>query len=753
MQQQQWQDRLKKVMLWLGQTVKKGWHWTERGVHQAMHWLRQKQLARQKRAHKKSASSAPHDMSAAHETSVPFRDSMMFRMLLRFLIVIVLMAIGLLGIVSPYVTKKMEDQIYAQMSNRAVNILSRLTTYNENMLDTVKSVAQSFGKLETENDAMLTFLNIKASSKQLKEMLLLDTEGRVISRMGFAGDIKKDTDKPFQDHPYVTKGIEKDGYISPVQPNKSISTMFEINYAAPSLDIFDRVRYVLVVKSNLQLIWPSLRGKGQTDLTAFLISPDDWVAASDDEALMNAQMRDASGNALPFEAWNRDTLKKDGAYQDYLEHRLDAKLGAVRTLKTHNAWGQPVLAAYAVDPQSHLTVFVETPLDVALGPAKAVSQMMLWVLVIGLLLVALGAFLSARAVTVPMRGLIQASAAIAHGDLTSRVALDRRDEMGLLSRSFDRMAEELKQMIQSVGEIAFKTRETAVHLADVFDEVTQASEQVATTIEEIAQGAEDQALIAQRTDERVHHLDDQLEKVRTLIQGIEARAKATDEALQETDHALGRMAEGMHTVSENSKEIVEEVRTLREKFALIRKIVAASQEIAARTNLLALNAAIEAARAGEHGKGFAVVAGEIRKLAEQSAASAKDIERIVREVTAAMQKVVESIEASEEVVAKEEQEVGSARKVFETLSTAMQDVSRSVEAIAQATEEEVAIFRALAEEAQSSAALAEETSAGAEEVAASSEETSATMNDLKARVRDLETMAQDLAAHIGRFKV
>ncbi|MBE3595164.1 MAG: methyl-accepting chemotaxis protein [Candidatus Carbobacillus altaicus] len=753
MQKTNWKDHVKKAGMMLGRAARSGWRWVVQAVRHVMSWLRQKREAQHVAHHTDGAVKVENRAVAGAKTQVAFRDSLMFRMLLRVFLVIVLMAIGLLGIVSPYVTKKMEDQIYIQMSNRAVNILARLQSYNENMLDTVTSVAQSFGKLETENDAMLTFLNIKSSSKRLKELLLIDTEGRVISRMGFAGEVTNDTEKPFKDHPFLTKGIDKAGYISPVQPNKSISTMFEINYAAPSLDIFDRVRYVLVAKSNLQLIWPSLRGTSQDDLIAFLVSPDDWVAASDDEALMNAQMRDASGNVLPYESWSRERLKKDGAYQDYVEHRLDVNLGSVRTLKTHNAWGEPVLAAYAVDPSTKIAVFVETPLKTALGPAQAVSRMMLWMIVIGLLLVVAGAYFSARAVTVPMRGLLQATTAIAAGDLTVRAALERRDEMGLLSRSFDRMTEELKQMIQSVGETALKTRETAVHLADVFEEVTQASEQVATTIEEIAQGAEDQALIAQRTDERVHHLDAQLEKVRTLIRTIEEKAKTTDEALRETDRALGRMAEGMQTVSENSEEMAGEVRALKEKFARISKIVAASQEIAARTNLLALNAAIEAARAGEHGKGFAVVAGEVRKLAEQSAASAKDIERIVREVTQAMQNVVESIETSEQVVAKEEKEVGSTRKVFETLSEAMQEVSRSVEEISRASEEEVAIFRALAEEAQSSAALSEETSAGAEEVAASSEETSATMNDLKTRVRELEKMANDLTERISRFKI
>jgi methyl-accepting chemotaxis protein len=99
----------------------------------------------------------------------------------------------------------------------------------------------------------------------------------------------------------------------------------------------------------------------------------------------------------------------------------------------------------------------------------------------------------------------------------------------------------------------------------------------------------------------------------------------------------------------NSKKMINELAV---KFVRVDEVVKLINNIATQTNLLALNAAIEAARAGEHGKGFAVVAGEVRKLAEQTKSSTKNIAELIEGISSQTQSVIDNSEKSNEVIAK-----------------------------------------------------------------------------------------------------
>jgi len=154
--------------------------------------------------------------------------------------------------------------------------------------------------------------------------------------------------------------------------------------------------------------------------------------------------------------------------------------------------------------------------------------------------------------------------------------------------------------------------------------------------------------------------------MRTLFENITMISRSTDEAHRLITHTTLQTDHGRQTLG-TSIQTMEKVRQSSEE---VRAIVGVISDIASQTNLLAFNAAIEAARAGEHGLGFAVVAAEVRKLAERSAASARDVTRLIEQTTERVAHGAEAVQAS--------------GKAYDVMALAMKEIGDAIERVHQA---------------------------------------------------------------------
>ncbi|HUF20995.1 MAG TPA: methyl-accepting chemotaxis protein [Burkholderiales bacterium] len=239
------------------------------------------------------------------------------------------------------------------------------------------------------------------------------------------------------------------------------------------------------------------------------------------------------------------------------------------------------------------------------------------------LMVSIGAVVwLVRTITLPLKQLVGLFEATSTGDFSQRLQTKRGDELGILVKGYNRMAEEL---VAIVGQV----QKSAVQVGSAVTEIAAgAKEQEATAVEVTATATEISA-----TSKQIASTSKELLKT---MNEVSEMAEKSSLLTSEGQTGLNRMEGTMGRVMEATDSINAKLAVLNEKAGNISKVTTTITKVADQTNLLSLNAAIEAEKAGEYGRGFAVVATEIRRLADQTAVASYDIEVIVKEIQSAV---------------------------------------------------------------------------------------------------------------------
>ncbi|NQZ79299.1 MAG: Two-component hybrid sensor and regulator, partial [Ekhidna sp.] len=217
--------------------------------------------------------------------------------------------------------------------------------------------------------------------------------------------------------------------------------------------------------------------------------------------------------------------------------------------------------------------------------------------------------------------------------------------------------------------------------------------------------------------------------------------------------SVGKVVSNMHEISSASQKTSESINILSQRSKEITQVLSVITDIASQTNLLALNAAIEAAQAGDAGRGFAVVAEEIRKLAENSRDSAKEIEKLIMDVVRDTTTASDVISVMKDSVSDGVKASNEAAKIFNEMATNSSNVLELSENIVKSTvkqEDDVSSIVAITE---SVVVIAEESAAGAEEIAASASQLSSGMQNFLARSEEMVNVSDNLKQEVSQFKL
>jgi methyl-accepting chemotaxis protein len=202
--------------------------------------------------------------------------------------------------------------------------------------------------------------------------------------------------------------------------------------------------------------------------------------------------------------------------------------------------------------------------------------------------------------------------------------------------------------------------------------------------------------------------------VSTNASGASNASQHTALTAQEGEKAVEDVIQGMDSLRANVQSGAKKMKNLGDRSMEITSIVGTISRISEQTNMLALNAAIEGARAGEHGRGFRVVAEEVRKLAERASSATKDIEKLVKAITAETNETIRAIEQQTQVVEVESKTVGVAGDLLRKIRTASDQSAGLVANITMVTRHQVEQAQRVERTMESVSQIAADTEKGAE---------------------------------------
>ncbi len=390
---------------------------------------------------------------------------------------------------------------------------------------------------------------------------------------------------------------------------------------------------------------------------------------------------------------------------------------------------------------------------------EALDGLKISVLVSSLVVLVLAVVLTlllSRSITAPLRRMVGAAKRVESGDLTfsrDEIFIKGKDEVVQLAYALAGMTESMRDAIKGVMDQTDAATERSEAMNSMAQEMTSSMEEVQSSLERMLTIAEGNSAALQESNASVEEVASGAQQ---SAQDSSSGAEASERGMAETDSAVAkvlRTIERMEQAGDVSLESIERIKELAKAVESISGFVNTITGIADQTNLLALNAAIEAARAGDAGRGFAVVAEEVRKLAEESASSAKEIGSLIESLQDSSRKSIGATEKTGSILGEAVSEARDAEAQLQRALSQMKSVNEAIQNIAAVAEEQAASSEEMTSAIQSVTDSTMESVESMNSIQSATDKTTKAAEKVSQEAENLSRSMEDLKARVNRFIV
>jgi methyl-accepting chemotaxis protein len=358
-----------------------------------------------------------------------------------------------------------------------------------------------------------------------------------------------------------------------------------------------------------------------------------------------------------------------------------------------------------------------------------------------------------KAITQSFDDISGAAYRIAKGDFTQKIDTSASSGAGELGHSFNSMVDKLRDILTETSNIIRHVADTSRGIFDKNNSIKTAMEQVAASAGELATGANEISEDVSDMSTSINEIEEKVGAYAHSTKEMNARSEQAIAIVGRGREALEIQAEGMRRNVEATAKVSATIEELARKAQGISAITTTISDIAEQTNLLSLNASIEAARAGEHGRGFAVVAQEVRKLAEESTASTKQVFTLVRSIDEGIRLAINNMKVNEDVVHLQTEHIRQSEGIFKEIEQSIAFITNQIYAFSQESDAMLESARQISGAIQNISAITQQSAAGTEQVSASMNEQISSVQAVVQETERMLSMATQLQRTIQVFKM
>lgn len=371
-----------------------------------------------------------------------------------------------------------------------------------------------------------------------------------------------------------------------------------------------------------------------------------------------------------------------------------------------------------------------------------------------LLVVGVLSYFVSRIISQPIHAICAQLDEIARGNLRKDIVINSKiNELQKLTVAVNQMKETFKTVIGDVVNSANDVAGISGTLGNSSSQTELNSHQVAQSVAKMASGATAQSQYADTIFNKTNQIRGNVASGAEESQKtFEAAAVSTQTAKSSREEISSTVA-GLQELTKDVKSATESMQKLNRRSEEIGTIITTITGIAGQTNLLALNAAIEAARAGESGRGFAVVAEEVRKLAEQSAASAEQITQLIEDVQQDTSRIVVVMEGNLNKINTQVDGIHNGIRALDTIVTNVEDTQAKVDRILFIFKELAASSDDVLKSIEEILSLSHQSATASQDVVTSADEQSAMVGEVNASIEKLIKLSTALKQSVNQFKI